>query len=145
MQKSELNLKIGSYEVVIHREKTREEYEKMPLFIPEKSPLEKFVRLYPTAPAESRAFLEELGIQGEKISSVRLLSQPDENGEVLYLCNVRLCGKVLKGGDITPRQSVEKAGLALVFVGNENSFSPSARAVSSPQVEMRFVIPLLDR
>jgi hypothetical protein len=99
--------------------------------------------MLPTLEKESLEFIEKLGVDLKKITSVRLLSQPDEKGEVLFLCSARLCGKLLRSGETTPRQSVEEAGVSMVFVGEEKDFLPTAAPLPSPQVEMRFVIPLI--
>lgn len=94
------------------------------------------------AKKESLSFLEEMGIDADKISVVRPVSQPDENGEVLFFAAARFCGRLLEGGEIFPRQSVETSGLSVIFVGDEGAFQTEELASQLPQAELRFVIPL---
>ncbi len=135
-------LEIGSYLLEIFPEETRENYSAMPSYNGEDDAVRFFQYLLPKAEPESIAFLESLGIDPKKISAARPLTQPDENGEILYLCTARLSGKVISGGDTVPRQSEEIAGVSVIFVPDEREFTPKLQNFPVPQTEMRFVIPL---
>ncbi|MBR5296149.1 MAG: hypothetical protein IKU24_06125, partial [Clostridia bacterium] len=102
-------IEIGSYEIEFYPEETRKEYESLPEYNGENDGVRYFHHLLPKAKKESVEFLKNLGIDPEKISVARPLTAPDENGEILYLCTARFCGKVRKGSDTIPRQSEETA------------------------------------
>ena len=86
--------------------------------------------------------MEKLGILPEKLFFARTVAEPDENGEILYLCVARFAGSVLKGGDTVPRQSVEEAEISMVFVGKKEEMTEGVLSVAEEEVEMRFVIAL---
>ncbi len=135
-------LEIGSYLLEIFPEKTKEIYSDLTVYEGDNEAVRYFHHLLPKAAKESIAFLESLGVDARKISVARPLTAPDENGEILYLCTARFCGKVLKGGDTTPRQSEEIAGISAVFVSEKKEFTPGISFSSDAAVEIRFVIPL---
>lgn len=135
-------LEIGSYLLEIFPEQTKAVYEEIPVYRGENEAVRYFHHLLPKAEKESIAFLESLGIDVGKISVARPLTAPDEKGEILYLGTARFCGKVLRGGDTTPRQSEEIAGISAVFVSERKDFTPSIDFSSEVQSEIRFVIPL---
>ena len=137
-----MKLEIGSYCLELDVDKTREGYRALSL--PEEMGTEKqlFRYLLPRAAAESLHFLRSLGIDTEKLFLARPLAEPDERGEVLFLCIARLCGTLLKGGDTRPRQSEEAAGISMIFVGERAEFSLGHPALCEEETEMRFVIPL---
>ncbi len=135
-------LEIGSYLLEICPEKTKEVYSDIPVYDGENEAVRYFHHLLPVAKKESVSFLESLGIDVRKISVARPLTAPDEKGEILYLCTAHFCGKVLRGGDTSPRQSEEIAGISVVFVPEKKDFTPSISFLSEEAVETRFVIPL---
>ncbi len=139
MQKKK-TYKIGAYLAEIFSEETKMAYG---LLSEGEGDLARMFRAFlKGAKKESLSFLEELGIDPKKLSVVRPVSQPDENGEVLFFAAARFCGALLEGGDIFPRQSEEAAGLSLIFVGDENAFQTEALESDFSQGELRFVIPL---
>lgn len=140
MQKK--TLEIGAYRLELFPEETRLAYEKLPDYEGEDLAARFFLHLLPKAKNEALAFLSSLGVLPEKLFLARPLSEPDENGEILYYCAARIVAKVLAGGDTEPRQSEEIAGLSLVFVGDNKSFSPALESIGEPEAELRFVIPL---
>ncbi len=131
-----------SYELRLFPDKTRQGYETLAVEEREDSAEALFRSLLPTAKAESLALLEEMGIVPEKIDCVKLLSMPDEKGEVLFLCYASLAAELIKGGEQKPRQSAEEAGISMVFVGEEGEQNPLCTPRFSSHVEMRFVLPL---
>lgn len=135
-------LEIGAYRVEIYPEETRRAYEKLPFYEGEDLAVRFFLHLLPQAKKESLDFLSSLGILPEKLSLARPLSEPDENGEILYLCSAKILASVLAGGDTEPRQSEEAHGLSLIFVGDRKGFSAGAPVLGEPEAELRFVIPL---
>ncbi|MBQ3076186.1 MAG: hypothetical protein IJC26_08965 [Clostridia bacterium] len=135
-------LEIGSYKLEVFPEQTKKEYAALPEISTENPSVGFFHYLLKDASAESVAFLEGLGIDPKKISLCRPLTEPDENGEILYLACAPLCARVLAGGDTEPRQSEETCGISVIFVGEENAFSPGLPRFSEPCAELRFVIPL---
>ncbi|MBR4287939.1 MAG: hypothetical protein IKT50_00715 [Clostridia bacterium] len=134
-------LKIGSYLAEIFPEETKRAYG---LFAEEKknAVTEMFRAFLKGANKKSLSFLEEMGIDIQKLTCVRPVSQPDENGEVLFFAAARFCGVLLQGGEIFPRQSEEVAGLSVIFVNDEAAFQTEALESGSSQGELRFVIPL---
>ena len=135
-------LEIGSYRLEIFPEKTKEEYEALPCGDADNPAVCFFRHLMKSAPVDALGFLESLGINPMKITLARPLTQPDENGEILYLACAPLCARVLAGGDTEPRQSEETCGISVIFVGERNDFSPALPLFSQPCAELRFVIPL---
>ena len=135
-------LEIGAYRLEIFPEKTKEEYEALPCGDTENPAVCFFRHLMKSAPEEALGFLESLGIDPMKINLARPLTQPDENGEILYLACAPICARVLAGGDTEPRQSEETCGISVIFVGERNDFSPALPLFSQPCAELRFVIPL---
>ena len=141
MQKSGKIMKIGSYELELFPEKTRagydrcsEEKDDMALCL--------FRYLLSGAKKESLIFLESLGLDPEKIPLARPLAPPDEEGMVLFHCTAALCARLLHGGDTTPRQSEEEAGVSMVFVSREADFTPGRQRMFEKEVEIRFVMEL---
>lgn len=142
MQKTETRLEIGSYVLELFPEQTKKEYGALSDYGGENPAVLFFHHLMRSAPAESVAFLERLGIDPKKISLCRPLTEPDENGEILYLACAPLCARLLAGGDTEPRQSEETSGISVIFVGEEKDLSPTLPRFSEPCAELRFVIPL---
>ena len=142
MKPLQKKIEIGSYEIEVYPEETKEQYEKNPKYAGENDGVRYFQHLLPKAEKESVAFLKSLGIDPEKISVARPLTAPDEKGEILYLCTDRFCGKVLIGVETQPRQSEEIAGISVVFIGKEKDFTPGMTSFLQPEAEIRFVIPL---
>ena len=142
MQKTGKILEIGSYELELFAEETAAGYEAFSCPREGDMSLRIFQTLLPTAEKASLAFLKGLGIDPEKIPCARPLSEPDEKGEVLFLCAAPLSATLIKGGDTTPRQSEEEAGISMVFVGDEREFHKGTFPRFEKQVEMRFVLPL---
>ena len=142
LQKIGTKLEIGSYELELFAEDTKKEYAALPAYEGENVAARFFHHLMKKAPNESLDFLESLGVDYEKITLCRPLTEPDERGEILYLACAPFCGRVLAGGDTEPRQSEETAGISVIFVKEEKDFSPSLPTLSSPCTELRFVIPL---
>jgi hypothetical protein len=131
-----------SYELRLFPDETRRGYEAIQAEDGKDSAEALFRALLPTAKAESLALLEEMGILPEKIGCVKLLSMPDETGEVLFLCTAGLAAELIRGGEQKPRQSAEEAGISMVFVGEEGEQNPLCVPRFTPHVEMRFVLPL---
>lgn len=142
MQKIGKTLEIGSYKLELFSEDTKKEYDALPSYEGENPAVLFFHHLMERAPSEALGFLDSLGIDPKKITLARPLTQPDENGEILYLACAPLCARVLAGGDTEPRQSEETCGISVIFVGDENAFSPDLPSLSAPCAELRFVIPL---
>lgn len=142
MQKIGKTFELGSYELELYPEETSAGYGAFTLPEEEDPALRIFHTLLPTGDKKSLDFLKGLGIDPQKITCARPLSEPDETGEVLFLCAAPLCATLKKGGDTSPRQSEEEAGISMVFVGDEREFHKGAAPHFSQQVEMRFVIPL---
>ena len=140
MQKKK-TFKIGPYLAEVFPEETKQAYEAFPER-KDGGVLDMFRAFLKGANGESLLFLEEMGIDMEKLTCVRPISEPDENGEVLFFAAARFCGSLLCGGDIFPRQSEEVAGLSVIFTGDENAFQSEALGSDLPQTELRFVIPL---
>lgn len=139
MQKKK-TLKIGPYLAEIFPEKTKNAYG---LLSEDESDVARMFRAFLSGAArESLVFLEELGVDPKKISTVRPVSRPDENGEVLFFAAARLFGSLLEGGDVFPRQSAEIAGISVILVGDENAFQTKALGENEQEMELRFVIPL---
>ena len=141
MQKTGKMLEIGSYKLELFPEETKREYAALSPYTGEDTAVRFFHFLLEKAPAEALQFLESLGIDPKKITLARPLTQPDENGEILYLAHAPLCARVLAGGDTEPRQSEEISGLGVIFVGDASGFSPTL-PVFPGGAELRFVIPL---
>ena len=141
MQKTGKTLEIGSYCLELFSEETKKEYEELSPYKGDNPAVLFFHHLMKKAPAESVEFLESLGIDPEKITLARPLTQPDENGEILYLAHAPLCAKILAGGDTEPRQSEEIASLSVIFVGEATAFHPDLPRFDQG-AELRFVIPL---
>lgn len=135
-------LEIGSYKLEIFPDQTKLAYTALPGGEAEDLAVRFFRHLMKNAPAEALDFLKSLGIDPMKINLARPLTQPDENGEILYLACAPLCARVLAGGDTEPRQSEETSGISLIFVGEANAFSHGLPAFPQPCAELRFVIPL---
>ena len=76
------------------------------------------------------------------LNLARPVAEPDEKGEVLFLCSARLCGRLLRGFDAYPRKSVEQSGLSMVFVSDRRQFHEGLMNFPDPEIEFRFVIPL---
>ncbi len=142
MQKTGKTLEIGSYELELFAEETAAGYAALTQDLGEDMSLRIFRTLLPTGEKKSLDFLRGLGIDPQRITCARPLSEPDENGEVLFLCAAPLSATLIKGGDTKPRQSEEEAGISMVFVGDEREFSKGALPRFPKQVEMRFVLPL---
>lgn len=135
-------LEIGSYRLEIFPEKTKNAYAALPHAETEDAAVLFFHHLMKKASAEALGFLERLGVDPMKITLARPLTQPDENGEILYLAHAPICARVLAGGDTEPRQSEETCGISVIFVGDRNAFSPGLSELAQPCAELRFVIPL---
>jgi hypothetical protein len=135
-------IEIGSYLLELNREATARCYESLPVYEGQDPAVLYFHHLRSRASEESLSFLNRLGIDPQKISVARPVSEPDEKGEILYLCVARLCGTLLAGGDQIPRQSEERAGMSLIFVDDEKAFHPRLPSFPKPELELRFVIPL---
>ena len=142
MQKTEKILDLGEYRLRLYPEETAAHYASLSPYEGEDLLRRFFCYLLPKAEAESLNFLKDMGIDPEKLSFARPLSEPDENGEILFLCCARICGEVLAGGETVPRQSTEAAGMSMVFVAQADAMSPGPEDAPAPQTEMRFVIPL---
>ena len=142
MQKTGKKLEIDSYEMEFYPEETRKAYEAMTPYEGDDVMTRFFCHILPRADEKSLAFLEEIGILPEKLFFARPVAEPDENGQVLFLCVARFCGKVLKGGETKPRQSVEEAQLSMVFVGKKEEMTSGVPSVAEEEVEIRFVISL---
>ena len=142
MQKNWKHFEFGSYEVEFDPEATRKAYES----VEEKDldeALQLFYFLLKDAKKESLAFLESLGLLPHRIPMARPLAPPDEEGNVLFLCTARLCGRILRGGDTRPRQSEEEAGISMVFVSDPKEFTPGLDVGFDEETEIRFVMELL--
>ncbi len=139
-QKTELAL--GEWLLELDPQQTARQYEALPPIGTSDVGLRMFHYHLPLAPTESVAFLRSLGIDPKKLSSAGPLTEPDENGEVLFLVKARFCAKVLKAPCKVPRQSVEHASLSLVIVDDPRSFSPALAPFPAPEAELRFVLPL---
>ena len=102
------------------------------------------VSFLPFAPhsSETAVLWDTLGVDPEKIFSVRPLSEPDERGEILFLCVTGICGLLLSGGEGHPRQSAELGGVSLIFVKAREEFDSARPALEEPELELRFVISL---
>ncbi len=140
MQKKK-TLKIGSYLIEVYPEETKKAYENLS----DKegnAVVDMFRAFLKGAKEESLLFLDGLGIDVKKLTVVRPVSQPDENGEVLFFAAARFFGALLEGGEVFPRQSEEVAGISVIFVGEEAAFQTEAPKSEMPQGELRFVIPL---
>lgn len=140
MQKKK-TLEIGLYLAEIFPEETKRAYDRL---AEEKKDAvtEMFRAFLKGAKKESLLFLEELGIDIQKLTCVRPVSEPDENGEVLFFAAARFCGELCRGGEIFPRRSEEVAGLSVIFVSDESAFQTKALESGFSQGELRFVIPL---
>ena len=137
-KKKEINL--GVYRVEVFPEETKEAYDR--LVTEENDAAGKMFRtLLSTAAGESLSFLQSIGVDAEKLSLVRPVSEPDENGEVLFFAAARFCGSLLEGGEYFPRPSEETSGLSVIFVGDYGQFQTEDLPSDLPQVELRFVIP----
>ncbi len=130
------------YKVRLFPEETARQYAFLPDYTGNDIGRNLFRACLPKAKKEALDFLKGLGILPEKLFLARPLVDSEENGEVLFLCSARVCGEVLKGGELFPRQSVEEAGLSLVWVADKKSFSPALVSLGENEVELRFVISL---
>ena len=142
MRKTEKILEIGEYRLRLFPESTAAYYDSLSPYEGEDAAKRFFCYLLPKAKGESLAFLEEMGIDLKKLFFARPLSEPDENGEVLFLCHARICATILAGGDTVPRQSAEKAGMSLIFLSEPDALQGGLPEAPVPQTELRFVIPL---
>ena len=142
MQKKSEILRIGSYKIEIFPEETREKYASLSAYEGEDVAARFFMYLLPRAKKESLDFLASLGIEPEKLFWAKPMSQPDENGEILYLCTARILANVLEGGNTEPRQSEETHGISMIFVSDAASFREGPKSLGDGEVELRFVIPL---
>ena len=140
MQKKWKRFEFGSYEVEIEPELTRKAYESSEEG--EDEVLKLFYFLLKGAKRESLAFLETLGLLPHRIPLARPLAPPDEEGNVLFLCTARLCGRILRGGDTRPRQSEEEAGISMVFVSDPKDFTSGLETKFEEETEIRFVMEL---
>ena len=133
-------IKLGVYRVEVFPEETKKAYDR--LAAKEDDAAGKMFRtLLPTASEKSLLFLRNMGIDGEKLTVARPVSEPDENGEVLFFAAARFCGSLLEGGEYFPRPSEETSDLSVIFVGNETQFQTEELPSDLPQAELRFVIP----
>ena len=142
MPKTGTSIEIGEYELEVFVEETKKQYGFLLPYTGNDVGANFFRYLLPRAGKEALDFLKSLGIDPEKLYLARPLTEPDEKGDVLFLCSARLCARVLRGGEKVPRQSVEKAGLSMVFVSDRRSFQTGLDPFPEPQTEIRFVIPL---
>ena len=142
LPKNEMRLEIGAYSLLLFPDETEKQYAKLPFYQGNDVGMNFFRYLLPRAKKESLLFLKEIGIDPQKLFLARPLAEPDENGEVLFLCTARLCGELLRGGQTFPRRSEEKAGMSLVFVSDRASFREGLVPFPDPELEIRFVIPL---
>ena len=130
----------GCYRLRLFREETRLFYQSLSC---DEGVWARYLRhMLPSVPRETKELWEAFGLDPEKISVIRTLSEPDEKGEVLFLCVARICAELLQGSPSRPRESVEVGGLSLIFVGEREEFYPQASSSSSRETELRFVIPL---
>lgn len=141
LQKTEI-LEIGHYRLERLTEKTKLAYRNIPRYDGNDTASQMFMHHMKNAPEEALRFLSSLGIDPTKLHSARPLAEPDENGEVLFFCAARFCGRLLSGGECYPHRSVEKAGMSLIFVADRSRFQTGPYPVPEPQLELRFVIPL---
>jgi len=131
----------GAYRLELFPEKTKEAYERLPTD-GEASPMTAYFRyLLSQGDKEALSLLSEMGIDPKKLTRVRPVSEPDENGDLLFLCYAPLCGRILAGGEAKPRQSAEQAGMGLIFVPEEE-MAEREKDFPLPKMELRFVIPL---
>ena len=140
MQKNKIQ--IGSYLLEYDAHETKKQYDLLPKADKSEMGIAFFQHILKKAKKESIDFLNSLGIDMEKLSLVRPVAEPDEEGVVLYLCCAPLYGRLLAGGDTFPRQSEEIEGISVIFVKEKEAFSSGLPILSKEQVEMRFVIPL---
>ena len=132
---------IGAYRLLIDEAETARQYAALPPYAGNDVGARMFLDCMRRAPAESAAFLAELGIDPAKLFSARPLAEPDEKGEVLFLCAARLCGRLLSPEE-HPRHSAEHAGMQLVFTADRRSFTQGLADFPEPQIEVRFVVSL---
>ncbi len=133
---------LDSYKLELFCEDTKAQYAALPDKISGDVGSRMFRYHLPRAPREALDLLREMGIDPAKLFLARPLSEPDEKGEVLFLCTARLCGRVLAGGWGIPRRSVEAAGMSLIFVDDRRQFRDGLIPFPDPELELRFVIPL---
>ncbi len=133
-------LEIGCYKLEVFPEETKKEYEALSGGDTDDVAVRFFRHLMKRAPKETVNFLEGLGINPMKIPLARPLTEPDENGEILYFACAPLCARILADGDESPRQSEEIAGISVIFVRERDAFSPSL-PIFPNGAELRFVIP----
>ena len=131
-----------SYKLELFCEETRTQYASLPGEMSGDVGSRMFRYHLPRASREAMELLQKMGIDPSKLHLARPLSEPDEKGEVLFLCAARLCGRLLAGGREIPRRSVEAAGMSLVFVDDRRQFREGLMPFPDPELELRFVIPL---
>ena len=136
-----MELEIGEYRLQVDEEETARQYAALPPYAGNDVGVRLFRESLKKLKSEDGAFLSSLGVDPRKLCAARPLTEPDENGEVLYLCACRLCGSLLSP-ERSPRRSAVQGGLQLTFTGDRRSFSPSLPDLPDPQVEMRFVVSL---
>ena len=139
MQKNVKLFELGSYTVELDPVATKAAMSTCASKEPDEV-LSLFRFLLKGARPESLSFLESLGIEPSQIPMARPLAPPDEEGNVLFLCTARLCGKVLRGGDTRPRQSEEEAGISMVFVSQKEEFTSGLENMFETEIEIRFVM-----
>lgn len=133
----------GPYRMTLYPEATRQAYETLPA-AGEDDVLHRMLRHHlPRVAPSALRLLEEMGLDLQKLPEARPLSEPDENGELLFLCSARLCGTLHAGGDITPRQSVEEEGVSMIFVGTSDDFRTPPLPDAEETLEIRFVLSFL--
>ncbi len=142
MQKTGTRFEIGSYILEVDVEENRKQYSAIPPYSGNDVGANFFRYLLSKAEKEALLFLGELGIDPSKLFLARPITEPDENGQVLFLCSARLCGTLLRGGNTQPRRSEEKAGISMVFVSDRRQFHQGLCPFPDPELEMRFVISL---
>lgn len=133
---------IGRFELELDPVATRKAYDAILPYAGRDVAKRMYLYCLNSAGKEAIAFLEELGVDPKKVLMARPLAEPDENGEVLFLCTTRLCGKLIRGEQQKPRSSEEEAGLSMVFIGDKREQTAALPSLFSQEVEMRFVLPL---
>ena len=136
-----MELEIGHYRLAVDEEETARQYAALPPYAGNDVGIRLFRHCLKQLPPADEAFLRSLGIAPEKLCAARPLAEPDERGELLFLCACRLCG-TLSSPEESPRRSASHGGRQLTFTGDRRSFTPSLADFPAPEIEMRFVASL---
>lgn len=137
-----MRFEAGEYCLDLLPDETRRCYENMSESEKISGAARLFRLLMPRSNPKARQLLQTMGIDWKKLTEIRLLSEPDENGKVLFLATARLCARLIRGGETLPRQSTERDGMSMVFLSDPAQFTVGAKDVDSPQTEIRFVLEL---